>query len=235
MTRSTTHSERRKRIGDEVSREEAGGQGVSGQGVGSRGGPKEQERGTPHPFDDPVLRERLLQAQTDRLNVKEQKEAIRRELTWLLAAGMLAIGGLIGFALTAMGADVASVYLGERAPALRVFLHNTVLAFVLVFPVLLYGLRSRRVQRYLDRLVRRRAQAEQNGARAYLRRVEGASGFFWQFEPVLPELDLDEGGEEAFKKLVEASRRRDVGAMDIGRYRAYVETLRDRCQGRAGL
>lgn len=216
-----------------MSREEAGG-----QGVGSRGGPEEQERSAAHPFDgghpfdDPVLRERLLQAQTDRLNVKEQKEAIRRELTWLLAAVMLAVGGLIGFVLTAMGAGIASVYLGERAPVLRVFLHNTVLAFVLAYPVLLYGLRSRRVQRYLDRLVQRRAQEEQNGAREYLRRVEGGSGFFWQFEPLLPELDLDEGGEEAFMELVEASRRGDIGAMDIGRYRAYVEALRDRCRCR---
>ena len=168
----------------------------------------------------------------DRLNVKEQKEAIRRELTWLLAVVMLAVGGLIGFALTATGAGVASVYLGERAPVLRVFLHNTVLAFVLTYPVLLYGMRSRRVQSYLDRLIQRRAQAEQGGPREYLRRVEGASGFFWQFEGVLPELDLDEGGEGAFVELVEASRRGNIGAIDIGRYRAYVEALRDRCRSR---
>lgn len=216
-----------------MSREEAGSQGVE-----SRGESEEQERSTAdpfddaHPFDNPVLRERLLQAQIDRLNVKEQKEAIRRELTWLLAAVMLAVGGLIGFALTAMGADVASVDLGERAPALRVFLHNTVLAFVLAYPVLLYGLRSRRIQRYLDRLVQRRAQAEQDGIREYLRRVEGASGLFWQFECLLPELDLDEEGEEAFMELVEASRRGEIRAMDVGRYRAHVGVLKDRCRER---
>ena len=158
-----------------------------------------------------------------------------RRPAYVVSALLLVVGLLLGFALTVVGADVASMYLGDRAPRVRVFLHNAALAFAFVYPVILYGLRSRRVQRYLDRLVQRRAQAEQDEMGDYLRGVEGASGLFWRFERVLSELDLDEEGEEAFRKLVAASRSGDVKAIDIGHYRAYVEVLKDRCRARGDV
>lgn len=193
-------------------------------------------------LDDRVVRERILQVDPARLDASGHRSAARAQLVRPLAAGLLAGAGLLGVGLALLGIDAARLLAapfewvrgegGGAAPLYRAALANAVLLLAAAFPALRWAVRTPRGRRLVETWSRRRVAEAEREARRYLGRVEGASGLFWRFEGMLPELDLEAGEAAAFRRVAAASRERRLGRVRLDDYHRFILELQERCRQR---